>query len=857
MKRISFNCLLISALLLSRASAAEHVDYAKEIKPLLQERCFACHGVLAQKGKLRLDSGLHIFTGGKTGPAIVAKKAANSLLLERVTAKDDDARMPPEGLPLTVEQIAKLQLWIEQGAAFPLDDKPETDSRDHWSFRSPVRPAVPKSKLTNPIDSFVEAQWHRRGLVPVPETDQRLLLRRLYLDLIGLPPTSDEIETFVNDRSPNAYEELADKLLSSPQYGERWGRHFLDIWRYSDWWGLGTEVRNSQKHIWHWRDWAIESMNADLPYDEMIRQMLAADELYPTDVSKLRASGFLARQYFKFSRNSWLDETVEHTSKAFLGLTYNCAKCHDHKYDPIRQEDYYRLRAFFEPYQVRTDMVADVGDFERDGIPRAFDCNANVPTYLFVRGDDKQPRTDKPLSPGVPAFLSLKLPIIREVKLPLEAYQPGLRPLIMATYRQAANEKVRIAEETIFTNMKKSTLEQVAISQKALAVAIAKRTSLESRIHADAVTEDKARAMVAVRDEKLVAVANAELELAKLLAKPMAHKPIDPKRVMGRIALANARRAVEQPSDKYTPVRGALKTLESNLESEASRNKPFPQSSTGRRTALALWITDKSNPLTARVAVNHIWLRHFGKPLVPSVFDFGRKGLAPSHPELLDWLAVEFVERGWSMKHIHRLIVTSRVYRLSSSTAGSDIANRRVDPENRYLWFRNPMRMDANTVRDSLLKLNGELDSTLGGVAVPPAQQSTSKRRSIYFFQSHNEHDKFLSLFDDANVLECYRRTDSIVPQQALALANSQFAMNSAEKIASQMAKIGDEKAYIRVAFERLLGASPTAEELSVCTTSLATFRETTIGTEAAKTARARLNLIHALLNHNDFVTIR
>ena len=245
----------------------------------------------------------------------------------------------------------------------------------------------------NPIDAFIAAEHQKRGIVPQKSADRRVWLRRVSLDLIGLPPSLDELNSFLADESPEAYDRVVTRLLDSPQYGERWGRHWMDIWRYSDWWGLGAEVRNSQKHIWHWRDWIIDSLNTDKPYDQMLREMLAADELYPNDLEKLRAGGFLARQYFKFNRTSWLDETIEHTSKAMLGLTFNCAKCHDHKYDPFSQQEYYRLRAIFEPYQVRTDAVPGEVDFERDGIPRPFDCNHDIQTFVHVRGDTLFPYT--------------------------------------------------------------------------------------------------------------------------------------------------------------------------------------------------------------------------------------------------------------------------------------------------------------------------------------------------------------------------------------------------------------------------------------------------------------------------------
>jgi mono/diheme cytochrome c family protein len=816
------------------AATANAADYARDIKPILRERCYACHGALAQKGKLRLDSGKHVLK------VVTPKKPGESTLLDRITAADESERMPPEGVPLTPEQIAAFKAWISEGATFPADDQEEADPRDHWAFRPPVRPTVPATKIesTNPIDHFLADEWGKRKLKPQPPADKRILLRRLYLDLIGLPPTLEQIAAFEKDSSPNAYEKVVDQLLASPRYGERWGRHFLDVWRYSDWWGLGAEVRNSQKHMWHWRDWVIESFNADKGYDQMVRELLAADELYPNDLDKLRATGYLARQYFRFNRNSWLDETVEHTAKAFLGLTWNCARCHDHKYDPIKQDDYYRLRAFFEPYQVRTEMLPGETDFEKDGLPRAFDCNADAPTYKFVRGDDKQPLTDRPVAPALPTFLAANGLNIQAVKLPAEAVTPQLRPHVLENYLARAKADGPAAEK-----------------------AIRARAEADRAKASGSPAEAKAAAIRAAKAEKELAVVLAERALKQadeVLAKAVGTKRIGPgiKSSRAREALEKARAAVEKPGEAYTPLVGANKTAESNVEPEASRTKPFPATSTGRRSALANWIAARDNPLTARVLVNHVWARHFGRPLVATVFDFGRKGQRPTYPALLDWLAVEFMEQGWSVKHLHWIIVTSAAYRRSSSNAAADPATAASDPENRYLWRQNPLRMDAPTVRDSLLHLAGDLDLTPGGVAVPPAQQPTSRRRSVYFFQSHNEHDKFLTIFDDANVLECYRRSESIVPQQALALSNSSFAMSQAVKIATKLTAKSDAE-FVAAGFALILGSVPTADERTACEQALNEFRKLASGTADEKAKRARLLLVQSLLNHNDFVTIR
>ena len=350
--------------------------------------------------------------------------------------------MPPEGEALKPAEIAAIRRWIDQGAKAPADEVPESDPRDHWSFKTPVRPAVPSrgnaALVRNPIDAFIAAAHQQHGLIPQPESDKRTWLRRVSLDLIGLPPTLAEQDAFLADESSDAHDKVVTRLLDSPHYGERWGRHWMDIWRYSDWWGLGAEVRNSQKHIWHWRDWIIESLNADKGYDEMLREMLAADELYPNDLDRLRASGFLARQYFKFNRTSWLDETVEHTAKSMLGLTFNCAKCHDHKYDPFSQVEYYQMRAFFEPYQIRTDVLPGETDLEKGGLPRAFDCNLEALTYVHVRGDDRNPDQSRALSAVVPAFLEFDQFPVELVQLPMEASQPHLRAHVVDSYVKAA-----------------------------------------------------------------------------------------------------------------------------------------------------------------------------------------------------------------------------------------------------------------------------------------------------------------------------------------------------------------------------------------------------------------------------------
>lgn len=1146
-------------------SAEEQVDYLKQVKSILRERCFACHGALKQEGKLRLDTAALAIKGGESGAAIQPGDAAASLLLERVTAMDAAERMPPEGEPLKPEQIAALKQWIAQQARAPQDEQPERDPRDHWAFKPPVRPPVPEVKfqagtrqlpIRNPIDAFIAAEHLKRNLVPQPEADKRVWLRRVSLDLIGLPPTVAELDAFIADTSLDAHDKVVSRLLESPQYGQRWGRHWMDIWRYSDWWGLGAEVRNSQKHMWHWRDWIVESVNSNKPYDQMLREMLAADELYPNDLDRLRATGYLARQYFIFNRTTWLDETIEHTAKGMLGLTFNCAKCHDHKYDPLTQAEYYKLRAIFEPYQIRTEMVPGQTDFEKDGIPRAFDAHLDVVTHLHLRGDDRNPDKSRSMEPTVPGFLSHSKFQIEPVELPPEAVHPGLREFVVKAHREAAELQVEAAR-TVLESAKKKLVESeaaakvlaaksasaetatltvpdakpaeanptkspagalilddfaavkpdvweqlsgkwvyengkliqsqtgasravmrlkqqpptdfearlkyiptggemwksvgisfdvtaagndvlayvsavasgprsqicfkqngdyvypptaaqarkvelnqpheivlrargslinlqfdgehsvafrlpsnierqrgfmelvafdatveftnfelralpnefklieaeapkatsvpsatpsasplpvdqaqlvVVIAEKALKSAEVQLASIAARAAADRAKlgplsnlSDLAKA--ASKTERLVAASKADEELSKvelaLLQAATDKKPEAEKNLAAAKAThETAVKAIDTPSETFTPISGAKKTQEDYQNRNA--NVPYPSKSSGRRAAFARWLTAPDNPLAARVAMNHIWARHLGRPLVPTVFDFGRKGTPPTHPELLDWLAVELIESGWNMKHIHRLIVTSGVYRLGSTSRvenavneqGNQVAgvkdaatkasssplpdspspNLKDDPDNRFYWRMNPVRMEAQVVRDSLLSLSGELDVALGGPSIA-INDENSRRRSLYYVHSHNDHNKFLSTFDDASVLDCYRRAESIVPQQALALENSPLAMSVAAKLAARLesavrpinqatnatgTKPDDDAAYVRLAFVTILSVEPTVEEQATMLELLHRM------TDLAKLKQrpnpesvARTNLVQTILNHNDFITVR
>ncbi|MCK5922581.1 MAG: DUF1549 domain-containing protein, partial [Methylococcales bacterium] len=353
------------------ARAGDSADYLTKVKPLLKEHCYACHGALKQESDLRLDTAQQIIDAG-----IIE----SGELLKRLTSSDEDERMPQESKPLHAEEIQVIRDWIAKGNPAPADELPQDDPASHWAFQKIQRPPVPAGD-GNPIDAFLAAKHAELGLKTQGEAERSLLIRRLYLDIIGLPPTKEQLATTA------PFESIVQELLASTQYGERWGRHWMDVWRFSDWYGLGKQVRNSQKHMWHWRDWIVDSLNNDKGYDRMIQEMLAGDELEPENPKVLAATGFLARNYYLFNRTTWLDHTIEHTGKAFLGLTMNCSKCHDHKYDPLSQMDYYRMRAVFEPHQVRLDAIAGETDFEKDGLPRVFDDHPEVETPFHIRGN--------------------------------------------------------------------------------------------------------------------------------------------------------------------------------------------------------------------------------------------------------------------------------------------------------------------------------------------------------------------------------------------------------------------------------------------------------------------------------------
>lgn len=492
----------IGAFLLSAAAVCAQDGAAlfrDTIQPVLEKNCLPCHNQKVKQAGLDLSTRETALKGSENGPVIVAGKPEDSRLYKLVAHLSEPA-MPFKSPKLPDGAIAKIAEWIKAGAPYGTeaaspDGVDLAEVRKHWAFRKPVRPqppAVHNAKwVRNPIDAFIAAGQEKNHVTHLPEADKRTLLRRVYIDLTGLPPGPADVTAFLADSSPTAYEKVVDKLLASPRYGEHWGRHWLDVWRYSDWYGYRKtgQVRYSQRHIWRWRDWTIDSLNQNKPYSRMIEEMLAGDELAPGDPDVVRATGYLARNYYMFNRNVWLQDTVEFTSAGFLGLTLKCARCHSHKYDPIPHADYYRFRAFFEPHDVRIDRVSGQADRDEDGLTRVYDADASKPTYRFARGNENNPDLSAPLEPAVPQLFGRVDLKIQPVNLPADSYFPDGRRFIPDDLRAQAKAAVERAEADLKKAREKKDAEPViAAASKRVEAANAAIPALKARIKADQAT---------------------------------------------------------------------------------------------------------------------------------------------------------------------------------------------------------------------------------------------------------------------------------------------------------------------------------------------------------------------------------
>ncbi len=710
------------------ADDSTHVEFFETmIRPLLVKRCYECHSVDSKplKAGLRLDSKSAMLKGGDSGPAIVPGKPDDSLLIESVRYESNE--MPPNE-KLGDAQIAALTKWVELGAPWPQEISPSVNSAEkgydwdkaaeHWAFQ-PVRKVMPPAADDNPnqhpIDLFITARLQEKGLIQNAPAQAIVFVRRAFFDLIGLPPTHDELQHWVQrlraDKHLNdaAVAQLIDSLLQRPQYGERWGRHWLDVARYSD---IGGWTQDNKPHpsSWQYRDWVVDAFNADMPYDDFVRCQIVGDKI---DRQSAAGTGFFALgptyasdggdpESIAQAKGETLDDRVDTFSRAFLGLTVACARCHDHKFDPIPQQDYYSVAGIFNNAREGETPLAD------DNVVAAYH-QARKPIY-------------------------------------------DLHHQIGKTRTKAAQEKRPVSAPE---------QEQIKAWQKEI-------EKLESK------SPPKFAFAHTLHDS-----GSNDMHVA-LRGNPLKKGPLAPRRFLRILA---------------------------------GEERPHFNEGSGR-TQLADAVTDPKNPLTPRVLVNRIWLNHFGRALVRTPNNFGMLGEQPTHPELLDWLSTTFVESGWSIKALHRTIMTSAAYR-SSSAFDQDSFD--LDGDNRTIWRMNPRRMVVETWRDSLLAVTGELDSAIGGPSIDNIVGSN--RRTLYAKVSRNDpqrSDEFLRLFDfPIPRASSGKRTTNVIPQQFLFMMNSQFMLDRARALADRCQKTEDQQqGQIEQAYRLLYGRQPTEREL-------------------------------------------
>jgi len=700
---------LVAPVFLRAAPPDESEFFEKSIRPVLAEHCYECHGPEKQKAELRLDSRAAVLKGGDLGAVVIPGKPEESSLIKSVR-HEGDSKMPEKGEKLSDEQIAALTHWVKIGLPWPEHDGPKLSSqeqaaRTHWAYQ-PIRSPQPPSseKDSNPIDAFVHAKLAGTPFQAAPRASARALIRRATFDLTGLPPTAEELEAFVSEssdpsKSAAAYERLIDRLLASPRYGERWGRYWLDIARYADTKGYVFQEERRYPFAYTYRDWVIRAFNDDMPYDQFLVRQIAADHLGEGN-SHLAAMGFLTLgRRFINNIHDIIDDRIDVLSRGTMALTTTCARCHDHKFDPITQKDYYALYGVF----ASSDEPGPGDQPLLDG------ARANDPDYLREKAKREAPIQELYAARGRDLnWLMLHL-----------TGTPWLVP----------NSTVEsLFESRFFTRKAKDELRD--LRNKLVAVEISP---------------------------------NAPPRAPVLVDKP---QPVTP-----RVFI---RGKPDRPGEE----------VPRRFISVLAGGKPEPWTKGSGRLELGRAIASKENPLTARVFVNRVWAHHFGAGLVRTPGDFGVKGEPPTHPELLDWLASRFIEQGWSVKKLHRLIMLSATYQQSSD--GSPEA-RETDPENRLLTHMNRRRLDFESTRDSLLKVAGQLDESIGGRAVEITTQPFAKRRSVYAFIDRQNLPGVFRTFDFASPdATSPQRHVTTVPQQALFMLNNPFVIEQARALVAK-----------------------------------------------------------------------
>ena len=878
--------LWLSPLLPAQSGSAAVEFFETKVRPVLAENCFACH-TSTKLGGLEMSSRDALIKGGNSGPAIEPGHPERSLLLKAVSHTHERLKMPPQG-KLSEERIEDLTAWIRAGAVWPDVPKAQKgdgfqvteEQRRFWAFqpvRKPEPPAVRAKAAKTPIDRFILAKLEEQALDPAPPADKRTLLRRAYLDLIGLPPTPDQVRSFLDDNSPRAFAAVVDELLASPRYGERWGRYWLDVARYSDD-KLNSTQMEPYPNAYRYRDWVIKAFNDDMPYDLFVKAQIAGDFLEggknPDLVSGLAFYG-LSPQF--------QDDRIDVTGRGFLGLTVQCAQCHDHKFDPIPTEDYYALLGVFNSSKIDEFPLADekvVAEYEKRQKAIAHERKqldsflgtqtnqlaevlaGNTASYLeavwnvlgprkrdmgevareffldeetldrWVKYLGHSPR-DQPLLDRFDSFLTDDSP---EKLRPWAAEMETLVLDVLREKRRIDKEnEIRLGGED--TVSKRDEVEMLSLERDRhfLWRDIGSGQAFELPVKFEHGIlyysgEEIDRFLPGVwRDhaDRLRAKIK-QLEDALPRKYPFLHVVHDK----------------DEPKNEHVHIRGS----KDNLGAEVPRRfltilGGQPLRTGSGRLDLAEAIASPSNPLTARVMVNRIWLQHFGRGLVNTPSNFGQMGERPSHPELLDYLAARFVESGWSIKAMHREMMLSAAYARSSSGIEK---NEQVDSDNRLLWRANRRRLDVEALRDTLLNVAGNLDLTPGGEP-SLVSDAANHRRTVYAYVSRRKLDKSLGLFDFPNPNQTSpQRIDTNTPLQGLFFLNSEFVMRQAERLSDRLLEETgpDDAARIGRAYWLVYGRAPTRQELA-------------IGREYLKSEDAWPSYTQALLSSNEFLYIQ
>jgi len=818
----------LSAVAPGLLAAAKPIDYGRDIQPILSKHCTSCHGAKKQRSSLRLDSVRAARRGGNSGPALEPGKSGSSRLIIAVSGGNDDVHaMPPKGPRLSMREITLLRAWIDGGAAIPAQETASgaasaPRATTHWAFQPIRRPTEPNVKnaswCRNAIDRFILSRLEKHGIAPAPEADRVTLLRRLALDLTGLPPSPKEIDDFLSDKSAAAYERVVDRLLASPHYGERWGRHWLDLARYADSNGYSID---SPRSIWKYRDWILDAFNNDKPFDRFVIEQLAGDLLPGATLDQRIATGFHRNtqkneeggiDQEQFRVEAIIDRTNT-TGTVFLGLTVGCCQCHNHKFDPLTQRDYYQLFAFFNS------------------------CD--------------EPKLELP----TPEQLRKR----REVRTRIAELEKHLKTLDTATPQRVAMWEGSLSPE--------SRAMLPAKLQTILAIAPNGRNFRQEQAVLTAYRNfEQVRHAVGGLGQPLNYLAAAHVQammtrkiLEKKIAALQKEMPVIPTTLVLK----------ERKTPRVTHIhlsgdflrKGAVVTpdVPQVLPTLTKKDRPT-------RLDFARWLVDRRNPLTARVTVNRFWQQYFGLGIVETENDFGTQGTPPSHPELLDWLASELMDRGWSMKAMHRLIVTSATYR-QSSRHRPELA--KIDARNRLLARQNRLRLDAEVVRDVALAASGLLTRTVGGPSVYPPQPkgvyaftqvprtweansgADRYRRGLYTFFWRSAPHPDLTVFDAPEALStCTRRNRSNTPLQALTLLNDQGFYEFARALAGRILREGkgEDRQRIGYAFRLCLGRYPSQRESQVIERLLQRQQGT-------KPLDAWTSVARVLLNLDEFIT--